>query len=253
MIPDNTYIFNQPVVPRNFDDFETRLRYRLGQDALPTQESGRHLLYVCPVCQHPWYKAGQREYPRLTSKQLACLRSALHVDCRGLKQLPRALCPICSTIYLGGMFTIEEYPHSRGYCFLWENASPQRIRMLAMVCQGEGFTLETVMQTVPETLTRPMSEVRAVLAWLETCPFPGTILAYTEVHSQQLARRCPPESAPNGGGRLWRGYAWNASCPVLGGDVVVSLAVALRPQTSWPFLSLRIGWNILARAMRTVL
>src|SRR6266700_2433119 len=75
MIPDNTYIFNQPVVPRNFDDFETRLRYRLGQDALLTLEGGRHLLYTCPVCQHPWYKAGRREYPRLTSEQLACLSS----------------------------------------------------------------------------------------------------------------------------------------------------------------------------------
>jgi hypothetical protein len=98
-----------------------------------------------------------------------------------------------------------------------------------------------------------MQEVRAVLAWLETCPFPGTIQAYTDVHSQQLARRYPPGSAPKGGGRLWRGYAWNAPCPVLGGEVVVSLAVALRPETPWPFLSLRIGWHILARAMRTVL
>src|SRR5258706_224958 len=86
MIPDNTFIFNQPIVPRNFDDFETRLRYRLGQDALPTLEGGRHLLYTCPICQYSWYKAGGREYPRLTSKQLACLSSALHVDCRGRTQ-----------------------------------------------------------------------------------------------------------------------------------------------------------------------
>ncbi len=253
MIPDNTFIFNQPVVPRNFDDFETRLRCRLGQDALPTQEGGRHLLYTCPVCQHPWYKAGRREYPRLTPEQLTCLGSALHANYHIPHQLPRALCPICSTIYLGGMFSIEEYSHRKGYCFLWENASPQRIRMLAMVRQGEELTLETMMQTVPGTLTRPVSEVRAVLAWLETCPLPGTILAYTGEHSQQLAHRYPPGSAPRGGGRLWRGYAWNAPCPALGGDVLISLAVALRPQTSWPFLSLRIGWNILARAMRMVL
>lgn len=253
MIPDNIFIFNQPVVPRNFDDFEARLRYRLGQDAPLILEGGRHLLYTCPVCQHPWYKAGRREYPRLTSEQLACLSSALHVGCHALQQLPRALCSICSTIYLGGIFTTEEYSPSRGYSFLWENASSQRIRMLAMICQHEELTLDSLMQTVPETLTRPLSEVRAVLAWLETCPFPGTLLAYTEEHSQQLARRCPPGKASGEGGRLWRGYAWNADCPALGGEVLVSLAVALRPETSWPFLSLRIGWNILARAMRTVL
>jgi hypothetical protein len=254
MIPDNTLIFNQPVVPRNFDDYETRLRYRLGQDALPTLEGGRHLLYTCPVCKHPWYKAGRREYPRLTSEQLVCFGSILHANIQALHLLPRALCPICSTLYLGGMFTIEEYPYSRGYCFLWESASPQHIRMLAMVCQHrEGFTLDSLVKMVPETLTRPMHDVRAVLAWLETCPLPGTIQAYTEEQNQQLARRCPPGEAPKGGRRLWRGYAWDATCPVPGGEALVSLAVSLRPQTPWPFLSLRIGWNILARAMRTVL
>lgn len=253
MIPDNTFIFNLPVVPRNFDDFETRLRFQLGQDALLTLEGGRHLLYTCPVCQHPWYKAGRSEYPRLTPEQLTCLGSALHVRCHALHQLPRALCPICSTIYLGGMFTMEEYSPSRGYSFLWENASPQRIRMLAMVCRREGLTPDALVQKVPETLTRPLQEVRAVLAWLETCPYPDASQAYSEEHSQHLARRYPPGSAPRGESRLWRGYAWDAPCSVLGGDVVVSLAVGLRPQTPWPLLSLRIGWNILARAMRTVL
>jgi hypothetical protein len=254
MIPDNTFIFNQRVVPRNFDDHETRLRYRLGQDALLTLEGGRHLLYVCPACKYPWYKAGRREYPRLTSAQLACLGSALHANIQALHQLPRALCPLCSTVYLGGMFSIEEYPHRKGYCFLWESASPQHIRMLAMVCQHrEGFSLDALVQTVPETFTTSIRDVRAVLAWLETCPFPETVQAYTEEHSQQLARRCPPGSASYGRERLWRGYAWDVTCPALGGEVLVSLAVALRPETPWPLLSLRIGWHILARAMRTVL
>src|SRR5260370_15432060 len=54
MIPDDTKIFNTHLIPRNFDDHESRLRYRPGQDAEPTV-GGRHLLYTCPVCKQPWF------------------------------------------------------------------------------------------------------------------------------------------------------------------------------------------------------
>src|SRR6266700_1383207 len=167
--------------------------------------------------------------------------------------LPKALCPICSTIYLGGMFSFGEYPHHRGYHFLWESASPRQIRLLAMVCRSEGLTLDLLVQMSPTTRTEPRCEMRAVLAWLETCPFPETVQAYTDEHSQHLARRCPPGSAPDGSVHLWRGYAWEESCHLLGGNVLVSLAVALHPLAPSPFVSLLIGWHVLARAMRTVL
>jgi hypothetical protein len=253
MIPDDPFNFNHAGAFSNFGDQEVSLRHLLRQHALPTVESGRHLLYVCPICKRPWYKAGRQEFPRLTPEQLALLGAALHTDVNVLHLLPRALCPICSTVYLGGMFSVDAYPDHRGYRFLWESASPRRIRLLAMICRREGLTLDLLVQMSPETRTEPICDMRAVLAWLETCPFPKTLLAYTDKQRQHLAHSCPPGSAPDGSVHLWRGYAWEESCPPLGGNVLVSLAVALQPLAPSPFVSLLIGWHVLARAMRTVL
>jgi hypothetical protein len=253
MIPDDPFNFNHAGAFSNFDDQEVRSCHLFLQDVLPTPEGGRHLLYVCPICQRPWYKAGSCEYPRLTPEQLAFLGAALHTDVHTLHLLPRELCPICSTVYLGGMFSIGAYPHHRGYRFLWESASPRRIQLLAMICRSEGFTLDTLVQLAPDTFAEPMCDMRSVLAWLETCPLPETIQAYTDEQSQHLARLCSPGSAPNGSIHLWRGYAWEENCPPLGGNVLISLAVALHPCAPSPLMSLLIAWSILARAMRTVL
>jgi hypothetical protein len=253
MIPDDPFNFNHAGAFSNFGDQEVRLRHLLRQDALPTVESGRHLLYGCPVCKHPWYKAGRSEHPRLTPEQLAFLGTALHVDIHALYLLPRALCPICSTVYLGGMFSAEAYPHHRGYRFQWESVSPRRIRLMAMVCRSEGLTLDVLVQMSPETRTESMCDMRAALAWLETCPFPEATRAYTDEQSQHLAHSCPPGSAPDGSVHLWRGYAWEESCPSLGGNVLISLAVALRPCAPSPLMRLLIAWSVLVRAMRTVL
>ena len=146
MIPDDPFIFNHYGVPRNFDDHEARLRHLLQQDTMPMLESGRHLLFVCPVCKYPGYKAGRDEYPRLTLEQLAFLGATLHTDIHSLHLLPRALCPICSTVYLGGMFSAQEYPHHRGCHFLWESALSRHIRLLAMVCRCEELTLDTLLR-----------------------------------------------------------------------------------------------------------
>ena len=251
MIPDDTFIFNRHGVLRNFDDHEVRLRHLLEQDAMPTPEGGRHLLYNCPVCKRAWYKAGRREYTRLTPEQLTFLGAILHADIHALHLLPRALCPICCTTYLGGIFSVGEYPRHRGYHFLWESASPSRIRLLAMVCRSNKITLDTLLHLSPDTLTEPPHGLCSVLAWLEMCPFPETIRAYTDEQNQHLARRFPSGDA--GRSHQWHGYAWDVACPPLGGDVLISLSVALPPLTPSPFASLLIGWRVLARAMRTVL
>lgn len=253
MIPDEPFNFNGYGALTNLDDHEVRLRHLLGQGAILTPQDDRHRLLVCPICKRPWYKGARQEHPRLTPEQLAFLGEALHTDVSALHLLPRVICTICSTVYLGGMFSVEAYPHNRGYRFLWESASPRRIRLLAMVCRSEGLSLDLLVQMSPTTCTEPMCDTRAVLAWLETCPFPETMRAYTDEQRQHLARRCPPGSAPDGSVHQWSGYTWDDTCPSLGGDVLVSLAVTLQPLAPSPFVSLLIGWHVLARAMRTVL
>src|SRR5260221_3794377 len=76
MIPEDTLNFNHNGAPSNFDDHEARLRHLLRQDAMPTSDGGRHLLLVCPICKHPWYKARRHEYPRLTDRKSTRLNSS---------------------------------------------------------------------------------------------------------------------------------------------------------------------------------
>ncbi len=253
MIPDDTTIFNGSGARRYFDDHEVRLRQVLGQDALRATGGGRHLLYGCPVCKRPWFKAGRREYPRLTPEQLAHLGIVLHADIHAFHQLPSALCPICSTIHLGGIFSVGGYPHHSGYHFLWESAAQSRLRLQAMVCRSLGITLDALLHMSPDLLLETGCTLHAVLAWLETCPLPETIQAYTQEQGQYLSYRFPPGNTADGRAHHWQGYAWEAVCPPLGGHVLVSLAVTLPPLDPSPFFSLLMSWRALARAMRTVL
>jgi len=245
MIPDEPFNFNYFGASSSFNAHEARLRHLFQQDAMPTLEVGRHLLSVCPVCKQPWYKVGRSEYPRLTPEQLTFLGAVVQVDIQALYLLPKALCTICSTLHLGGMFSAEVYPHHWGFRFLWESVSPRRIKLLAMVCRGEGLTLDALLQIIPEAFAEPLGEMRSLPTWLEMCPSPETIQAFTDEQSQQLAQRCPPGSAVDGSLCQWRGYAWETSCPPLGDDALVSLAVAIPTLTLPPFDSLHVGWRVL--------
>lgn len=264
MIPDSFPLFNCHSVPKHFDDAEARLRFHLQQDAVPTLAGGRHLLYVCPVCQRPFYVAGRRTYPRLTDEQLSHLGSTFHADVHALHLLPRSLCPICSTIYLDGLFTIEAYQQDaslqcQGYHLLWESASPPYSTLVAMVYQPASLPLRTLLSLEPDTLLTPMREVRALLAWLEMRPCPTTARVYSDEERHLLARRLPPVSGLSrhdeaGEPRLWWGYAWRERSPLArGGTVLVSLAATVSPLAPAPLSSLLQAWRVLARAMRTVL
>ncbi len=253
MIPDDKFIFNEYGTRRYFDDHEVRLRQVLGQDALRATGGGRHLLYGCPVCKHPWFRAGRGEYPRLTHEQLENLGIVLHADIHAFHQLPRALCPICSTVHLGGIFSVGHYPHHIGYHFLWESASAGCLRLQAMVYRSERLSLDALLHLSPDVLLEPRYTLHSVLAWLETCPVPETIQAYSEKQRQSLACRFPPGNAADGRAQHWQGYAWEAACPPMGGLVLVSLAVTLPPLSPSPFDSLLMSWRALTRAMRMVL
>ena len=253
MIQEESFNFNRFRRSGNFDHPEVRWSHQLHQDAMSALEAGKHLLLVCPVCKQPWYKAGRRDYPRLTPEQLVFLGALLQVDTQALYLLPRALCPICSALHLGGMFSVETYPHDGGYRFLWESASPRRIQLLAMVYAMEELTLDALVQMKPEQFAEPLGDMHSVLTWLETCSFPETIQTLSDAHSQHLARSFPPGDTVDGGLHRWRGYAWETNCPLLGGHALVSLAVTTRSDALPPFASLRLSWRVLARAMRVVL
>ncbi len=217
-------------------------------------QADKHLLSLCPVCKQPWYKAGRSEYPRLTAEQLASLGTTLQVDVQALYLLPRAICTICSALHLGGMFSIESYAHARGYRFLWESVSPRRIQLLAMICRGEQeLPLDALVQMTPQRFAEPVGETLSVLAWLEACPSPPSVQVLSQEQSQYLARSVPPASTADGSLHCWRGYAWETSCPPLGGHALVLLAVTTRCDALPPLFSLHMGWQVLARAMRVVL
>ena len=253
MIPDNTFIFKQYVVPRNFDDHAVRLHQLLQQDAMPTLESSGHLLAVCPVCKHPWYKVGRQEYPRLTLEQLAFVGAILNVETHALHLLPRSLCPICSAVYLGGMFSVEGFPQRKGYRFQWESASPSRNRLMALVCRSEGCTFDELVHLSLEPLAESTRDMHSVLAWLEMCPSSETIRAYPNDQCQQFAWRYPPRYLVDGNEHQWRGYAWNAMCPPLKGEVQVTLVGADDSPALAPLSSLLLSWSILVRTLRLAL
>jgi hypothetical protein len=241
-----------PFVPERFDDPETRLRYRLGQDAVPTLEGGRHLLYNCPVCKRTWYQAGRREYCRLTAEQLAHLGATFHANVQALHTLPRALCPICSTVFLDGMFTIEEYTPHKGYHFTWQSALPPYAILLAMIRLREKHTVAELVQDVPDTLVSPIHHVHSALRWLETCSTPQNVWPLTDEEGHLLAQRFPPYAVIERKSSLWRGYAWHDVCLPLIGVVTVVLAAAIPPCESAPFTRLCTAWSMVARVMRTV-
>jgi len=207
MLPEESFNFNRCSPSGNFDNPEVCWPHLLQQDAPSAREAGRHLLLVCPICKHPWYKAGRQEYPRLTPAQLAFLGTALQVDIHALYQLPRAICTVCSALHLGGKFSAEAYPKHHGYRFLWESVSPRRVQLLAMVCTVQDLTLDTLLQMRSGTFLEPSGELRSVLAWLETCPFPETIQTISDEQGRHLARSFPSGNIVDGSLRQWRGYA----------------------------------------------
>jgi hypothetical protein len=253
MIPEESFNFNRCSPSGNFDHPEVRWPHLSQRDTLMAMEATRHLLAVCPICKHPWFKAGRQEYPRLTPAQLSFLGETLQVDIHALYLLPRAICTICSVLHLGGIFSAETYPHDGGYRFLWESVSPRRIQLLAMVCVTKDLTLDALVQMRPERFAESLGDMRSILAWLETCPSPEAFLALSNEHSQHLARYCPPGNTIDEHLHCWRGYAWETVCPLLGGHTLVLLAVTTRPDALPPLSSLRLGWRVLTRAMRVVL
>jgi hypothetical protein len=163
------------------------------------------------------------------------------------------LCPICSAVYLGGVFSVEEYPQHSGYRFLWDCASPRHLRLLGLVYRRDRCTLDGLVPLSLETLVHALAHARSVLAWLERCPSPLTIRTWPDDQCQQSVYGSPLEHMGHQSACQWRGYAWDGLCPPLGGDALVSVAVAGGFGALAPLTNLLLSWSILARVMRTVL
>lgn len=199
-------------------------------------------------------------YPRLTEEQLTHLGSTFHADVHALHLLPRSLCPICSVIYLDGLFTIEEYRQDasqkcQGYHLLWESASPPYTTLVAMISQPASLLLRTLLSLEPDILLTPMQKVRALLAWLETRPCPPAACVFNDEERHLLTRRLSPAhsmSRQDEAPRIWCGYGWRESCQPLDATVLVSLAVSVSPLAPAPLAPLLLAWRVLARVMRTV-
>ena len=258
MIPDDSFIFNRQCVARRFDDFEIRLQHTLGQDAVPTLAGGRHLLYTCPICKCPWYNAGRREYVRLTSEQLTHLSAVFHVDMHIHYALPTKLCPICSTVHLGGIFSVEEYRADaaspcKGYRFLWENAAPPCASLLAIIYPSVHVSIRELVQMEPDMLTSSFQHVHTVLQWLETRPCPSLACVFADEERRLLAHHLPQRNPGSQVAYEWHGYVWKDICSPLAGAATLALAIATPPGEIPPCERLLDGWRFVARAMRVVL
>ena len=255
MIPEEPFNFKHFGTLGSSDAHDPRLQRLLLLDTIAFAQTSRRLLLVCPVCKHPWYKAGEQQFPRLTPDQLAFLGADLQVDTQAQYLLPRALCTICSALHLGGIFTAVVYSHHNGYRFLWENATSRRTQFLAMVYRADaGLTLDAVAQLTPDEIAEATGELRSILTWLETCSFYDTacVQALSNVDCKHLAQCCPLQNTMDGC-LFWRGYAFETACPPLGGDVLVLLAVTTHADALPPFASLQTGWQLVARTMRAML
>ena len=258
MIPDDAFIFNRQLVARQFDDFEVRLQHALGQDAVPTLAGGRHMLYTCPICKCPWYHAGRREYARLTPEQLSHVSAVFHVDMHIRSALPEKLCPICSTVHLGGIFSVEEYrPEAalrhRGYRFLWENASPPYASLLAIIVPSVHMSISELIQLEPDIRTSSVQEVHAVLQWIETRSCPTMARVFSGDERRLLAYHLPHAHPGSQEVHEWQGFAWKDICSPPGCAATIALAIAT-PSCAMPSCErLLDGWRFVARAMRVVL
>jgi hypothetical protein len=235
------------VGPLGFDDPEVRLRHVLGQDA-PLAEGGRHVIYNCTICRRPWYRAGKREYPRITAAQLVLLRNIFHIE--DAKRLPEALCRVCSTGYLGGAFSIEEYWWNKGFHVSWEGVSPSRSFLVAMVHRRELRSLQDLLGSSPDTLLASGQTVKWVLDWLSKAA-PSCAHGMGEEECMALARRLPPGCDMSGLPRIWKGFAWIDDCPALGEEVIVTLALAIDPRLAdrVSLAHLAGSWKLLATFM----
>jgi hypothetical protein len=241
-----------------FDDHLVRrehsLQLHLKQLAPPLLEGGRAILWFCHLCQKPWYEVGRRaSFVCLSAFQLTEIAQQLGVKVRNLSSLPRSICPLCASLHLGDIPTIEEYLDAQGYRFSWQARTRRHTRLFCQIFRWN-------LRSIPEALlegdsapcdvpTAPKAQVRNVLTWLKTLAEPGKeqTVVLTENDMKRMNSLHPPSP-----GFIWCGYGWKDSYPVLG-QVLLTLGMTF-PDSSICSPGLLVAcWRQIAREIERTL
>ncbi len=238
-----------------FDDHLIRrdhtLQLLLKQLAPALLEGGRAILWFCHLCLKPWYEVGRRaSFVCLSASQLTEIAQQLGVKICTPSLLPRSICPLCASLHLGGIPTIEEYLDKQGYRFIWQARTRRHIRLFCQIYRWNKSSISVVLLEVDSTPcdvpTASKAWVRNVLSWLKALPEPGkeeaVLLAKNDMNSLH-----PPSP-----GFTWCGYGWKGSCPVLG-QVLLTLGMTF-PDSSICSPGLLVAcWRQIARQIERVL
>ena len=241
-----------------FDDHQARrehhLQQRLKQQAPVTLDGGRAILWLCHLCQKPWYEVGRTaSFVCLSKSQLAKVAQQLGAEVRATSAFPVSICPLCAALHLGGMPKIEEYPNGQGYRFTWEGVQSPHARFFCLLYASHNSSLQELLReavSLPSDIPTAFREhVRSVLGWLKTLADPGEQEAKPLPQSlyDHLNWFSPPRP-----GSSWCGYCWQAKSPPFG-KVLVALSMTF-PTWSICSSSLLVAcWRKIAQAMERVL
>ena len=134
-----------------FDDHQARrehhLQQRLKQQAPVTLDGGRAILWLCHLCQKPWYEVGRiASFVCLSKSQLAKVAQQLGAEVRATSAFPVSICPLCAALHLGGMPRIEEYPNGQGYRFTWEGVQSPHARFFCLLYASHNSSLQELLR-----------------------------------------------------------------------------------------------------------
>lgn len=212
----------------------------LGGQSAPVSSDGigRQLLHRCPLCQRVWLQDGKSLLLDLRPEQIQHFAQKLSAD---LDHLPSAICRVCLWQKRGGAVEIDEYGQGAGFGFSWEIPHPLVIHALSAILSQT----ELLRDAKPDVVTQ-REKLLAVLRDLKDAHPPRTIQFLDQAFCRQHATENRPGFGQTGTEHWqWQGCFFMLPCPVLHGDAVVTLMLALpSTETFLPSRAFRI-WQFL--------
>lgn len=215
------------------EDYDTTVRRLLcGQEA-PLIEGQRHILSQCPRCQAIWLQRGPRQNLHLGADEIRIWVTRLRAD---LAHLPIRACRPCQLRLVGGEFALDEYADTTsgaitGYGISWEQGMPPE-HFLVTGIRADWFLQQEELPP-PSIVTNAVLAETALSALLQT-PRSSGVQPLPSLLCTLLRLATPPGAhAPGTDAWVWQGACWTTPCPALGGDLLVMLAQAVPPATSF--------------------